>query len=125
MDLDEDEACKVPFKLSFAKKCMPGKSNIEIGKPLLLPPIVNEKFYIKREADSDFIKEKTEEYLKKLVVLGPKEKYDKPLSENQRYGWYQARLTTANWDDRNLYHHKHMDVIVKEQMMSYQKIINR
>nr|CAH7745937.1 unnamed protein product [Callosobruchus chinensis] len=78
-----------------------------------------------RGTDSDFIKEKTEEYLKKLIVLGPKEKYGRPLSENQRYGWYQARLTTAKWEDRKLYHHKHMDVIVKEQMMSYQKIINR
>ncbi|KAJ8968671.1 hypothetical protein NQ317_009747 [Molorchus minor] len=83
--------------------------------------IVTPKFYQKLDKE-DVSEELVEEYLKKLKVVGPREKYEYFKTENQKYGWYQMRLTDADMRDRRLNFHKRTNIIIKEHLMNYAKI---
>ncbi|KAJ8918798.1 hypothetical protein NQ315_011082 [Exocentrus adspersus] len=112
------------FKVSFVDKILPGRSNIRIDRPLTIPSILTPKFYTNcLDLDEDKQHEElVKKYLDKLKVHESREKYKDPVTENQRYGWYQVRLTDADWKDRRLYFHKRTDVIVPEHLMNYAKI---
>ncbi|XP_066155866.1 uncharacterized protein [Euwallacea fornicatus] len=109
-----------PFKLCFIEKSILGQSNLKIGKPLNIEPIVSEKFYDTRT------KVVSAELVKKYVDIFKKaelfQKGSLPKTENEKYGWYQVNLTDADRKDRRLFAHKMTNIVVKEHLMNYAKI---
>lgn len=95
---EKSKEAKRPFKVCFANKNLPGRSNIQIGKPLqlrryfifcitqqwtinFLAHIVTDKFYSSNQNVNEDVIQK---YLEKLTVQGSGEKLSKPITENQR-----------------------------------------
>ncbi|CAG9760838.1 unnamed protein product [Ceutorhynchus assimilis] len=118
---DEEKVEKLkPFKLCFLDRNVVGQSNIKIGKSLTIPPVVSPKFYDPQNGKVDqSLIGKYVEILKKEQIL---DKSRLPKTENQRYGWYQERLTDADPTDRRLFAHKRTNIIVREHLMNYAKI---
>nr|XP_015838766.1 PREDICTED: uncharacterized protein LOC107398618 [Tribolium castaneum] len=113
---------KKPFKLCFGPQNLIGKSNIQIGKPLKLPSTITPKFYCKNEAEFQCTNDDLKRQLEYLDVKGPREKYHNPVTENQRYGWYQVQLTDLDRSDRRLHFAKQTNPIVREHLMNYENI---
>ncbi|XP_030761546.1 uncharacterized protein LOC115886504 [Sitophilus oryzae] len=119
-NVEEKEEKPKPFKLCFIEKNVLGQSNIKINKSLNIPPVVSLKFYNKR--NEDIPEDLTEKYVHLLKNEPNKKKGSLPITESQKYGWYQVRLNDWDRSDRRLNFHKRTDVIVREHLMNYAKI---
>ncbi|XP_076266371.1 uncharacterized protein LOC143200021 [Rhynchophorus ferrugineus] len=119
---EEKEDKPKPFKLCFIDKNVLGQSNIKIGKPLAIAPVVSLKYYDK--SNNTISEELVNNYLSILKNDKNVQESFLPRTENQKYGWYQVRLTDSDPSDRKLNFHKRTNIIVREHLMNYAKIRN-
>ncbi|XP_045474381.1 uncharacterized protein LOC123680495 [Harmonia axyridis] len=114
----------LPMKLCFKPKVLIGNSYIHIGLPPKITPVVASKFYSTYQ-DDPISEEKIEKIRKELETASPKEKYEKPLTENQKYGWYNQNFSNITQEEQM---EKYLDFRMKknqfiiEHLMNYAKI---
>ncbi|XP_028136723.1 uncharacterized protein LOC114331370 [Diabrotica virgifera virgifera] len=113
----------IPFNVCFVEKYLLGRSNIKIEKPLGLAPIITGKFYTNTSKQDEESHESIKKYMEKLNVKSPKEKYARPCTENQKYGWYHnVKFTEHCKQNKRLNFHKNTNILITEHLMNYAKI---
>lgn len=81
-------------------------------------PIITPKFYsvhdtLTNEEDAEV--DKLNEEITKIRLVGPREKYEDPILESQRYGWYQHKFIEIDPKVDKLHFPKRTSDMVKIQ----------
>ncbi|KAL3269223.1 hypothetical protein HHI36_008305 [Cryptolaemus montrouzieri] len=86
-----------------------------------LPILISPKFYSKNQ-EEHVDSEKIERIKRSLETVSPNEQFEKPLTENQKYGWYNVKFSNLTPSDPNLDFRFKRNQFVFEHLMNYAKI---